>query len=211
MESAVFLSASIPDPKRHPEFARTADSVAILSAVSALLYVTLGRRPLVWGGHPAITPMVVEVYDSMGVDYGEWVRLYQSKFFVDQYPEENERFQNTVFTDEAKDGSRESSLEHMRLRMLGENSFIAGVFVGGMQGVIDEAALFTKVQPDAKLIPIASTGGAALLLANQMSDLPVWLRTDLEYVGLFHRALGIGQGETRYQNREGKSVGQYLL
>jgi len=53
---AVFLSAGVPDPKREPEYAKTADSVAIQAAVSALVYVTLGRRLLVWGQGHSVLP-----------------------------------------------------------------------------------------------------------------------------------------------------------
>jgi len=77
MEDSIFLSASVPDPKRAPEFAETSNSVAITSAVRALVHVTLGRRVLVWGGHPAITPMIKVVAEEMGLDYGEWVKLFQ--------------------------------------------------------------------------------------------------------------------------------------
>ena len=84
MVDAIFLSASVPDPKRGPEYAETADAVAITSAVSALVNVTLGRRLLVWGGHPAITPMIWVVAEAIGVDYGRWVRLYQSRYFEDE-------------------------------------------------------------------------------------------------------------------------------
>lgn len=69
MANAVFLSAGIPDPKRGPEYAATADTVAIAAAVSALVHVTLGRRLLVWGGQPAITPMIWIVAQDIGVDY----------------------------------------------------------------------------------------------------------------------------------------------
>ena len=58
MTDAIFLSAGVPDPRRGPEYAKTADTVAIAAAVSALVHVTLGRRLLVWGGQPAITPMI---------------------------------------------------------------------------------------------------------------------------------------------------------
>ena len=47
MAEAVFLSAGVPDPKRGPKYAANADTVAITSAVSALVHVTLGRRLLV--------------------------------------------------------------------------------------------------------------------------------------------------------------------
>ncbi|MEY8099924.1 hypothetical protein AB9F29_21480, partial [Falsihalocynthiibacter sp. S25ZX9] len=61
MSASIFLSAGGPDTKRGPEHAATADTVAINAAISALVHVTLGRRPLVGSGYPAITPMVLEV------------------------------------------------------------------------------------------------------------------------------------------------------
>ncbi|CCM80251.1 MULTISPECIES: hypothetical protein [Rhizobium] len=98
MGEAIFLSAGVPDPRRGPEFAATADTVAITAAVSALAYVALGRRRLIWGGHPAITPMILVMSEGMGVDYAEWVTLDQSEFFKDEFPEDNERFRNVVLT-----------------------------------------------------------------------------------------------------------------
>lgn len=113
MAEAIFLSASIPDPRRAPVFAATADTVAIASAVSALLNVTLGRRLLVWGGHPAITPMFWVVAEDNGVDYQGWVRLYQSLHFENGFPEEIDRFSNVTYTQDI-DNDREKSLLHMR-------------------------------------------------------------------------------------------------
>ena len=54
MTDAIFLSAGVPDPKRGPDYAKTADTVAITAAVSALVHVTLGRRLLVWGANPRL-------------------------------------------------------------------------------------------------------------------------------------------------------------
>lgn len=116
MSDAIFLSAGVPDPKRGPEFAKTADTVAITAAVSALVHVTLGRRLLVWGGQPAITPMIWVVAEGLGLQYGSWVKLYQSRYFEDEFPEDNERFQNVTFTDDV-DRDREKSLRAMRERM----------------------------------------------------------------------------------------------
>ena len=96
MNDAIFLSAGVPDPKRDPQYAKTADTVAITAAVAALVHVTLGRRLLVWGGQPAITPMIWVVAEGLGTDYGSWVKLYQSKHFEDEYPEDNQRFQNVT-------------------------------------------------------------------------------------------------------------------
>src|SRR5580692_8712294 len=83
MTDAIFLSAGVPDPKRGPQYAKTADTVAITAAVSALVHVTLGRRLLVWGGQPAITPMIWVIAEGLGIEYGDWVKLYQSKHFKD--------------------------------------------------------------------------------------------------------------------------------
>jgi hypothetical protein len=96
VKNAIFLSAGVPDPRRGPEFAATADTVAITAAVSALVHVVLGRRLPIWGGQPAISPMIWVVAESLGVDYGAWVRLYQSQHFRDEFPEDNERLRNVV-------------------------------------------------------------------------------------------------------------------
>jgi hypothetical protein len=197
MTESVFLSASIPDPKRAPQYAHTADSVAITAAVGALVYVTLGRRRLVWGGHPAITPMIWVIAESMKVDYGQWVKLYQSKFFKDEFPEDNDRFKNVTFTD-VVDGDREKSLRHMRERMFKEQSFDSAVFIGGMAGIVDEFDLFVSLQPKAQVVPVLSTGGATLDLEQKVKSLPGDLRDDLDYVALFHKYLKVSPKERRF-------------
>jgi hypothetical protein len=198
---AVFLSAGVPDPRRGAEYARTADVVAIASAVSALLHVTLGRRQLVWGGHPAITPMVWAIAEDMGVDYAVWVRLYQSLLYEDDFPQENARFQNVTYT-ERVDSDPARSLALMRRQMLESHGFVAGIFIGGMQGIEEEFQLFARLHPKAVVCPVASTGGAALRIFEQQSSLPSDLRDDLDYVGLFHRQLGIPAAELRYRRLE---------
>jgi hypothetical protein len=201
MADAVFLSAGVPDPKRGPDYAATADTVAITAAVSALVYVTLGRRLLVWGGHPAITPMVWVVAQEIGVDYGRWVRLYQSRYFRDEFPEDNERFQNVTYTDAVAE-DREKSLAAMREQMFSTNAFKAAVFIGGMGGIVDEYELFHRMQPDAAILPVVSTGGAALNVAERYKRVPADLKSDLDYVTLFHRHLGISVREERFTRPE---------
>ena len=197
MKNAIFLSAGVPDPRRGAEFAATADTVAITAAVSALVHVVLGRRLLSCGGQPAITPMLCVVAESLGVDYGAWVRLYQSQHFRDEFPEDNERFKNVVFTDDVhKD--REQSLAHMRHRIFTENGFDSAVFIGGMGGIVDEYELIRQLQPSTQVIPVVSTGGAVLKIAERMSSLNEDLVNDLDYVSLLHRHLGISVRERRY-------------
>lgn len=197
LSEAIFLSASVPDPLRAPEYAATADSVAITAAVSALIYVTLGRRLLVWGGHPAITPMIWVVAEDVGVEYGRWVRLYQSRHFKDEFPEDNRQFQNVTYTDDVG-RDRERSLLAMRERMLSDHEFKAAVFIGGMGGVIDEFELFRRCQPNATVVPVVSTGGAARKLAERLPALGPDLSNDLDYVALFHRHLDISVREERF-------------
>lgn len=198
LSDAIFLSAGVPDPKRGPEYAATADSVAINAAVSALVHVALGRRPLVWGGHPAITPMVLEVARGLNVDYGKWVTLYQTDFFADEYPEDNKQFKNVVYT-ERVEGDLGASLLGMRRRMFSEHEFKGAVFIGGMGGILEEFDLFKKLQPKASLVPVISTGGAALKLSDQFDSTSDDLSTEMDYVALFHRHLGISMREKRYR------------
>lgn len=198
MTDAIFLSAGVPDPKRGPQYAKTADSVAITAAVSALVHVTLGRRLLVWGGQPAITPMIWVVADGLQVDYGSWVKLYQSKHFQDEYPDDNQRFQNVTYTEEVG-ADRERSLLLMRERMFSEFSFTAAVFIGGMGGIVQEYTLLRQLQPKAAMIPVTSTGGGTLEVAQHIGKVADDLAQDLDYVALFHRHLDVSVRERRFQ------------
>lgn len=199
MADAIFLSAGVPDPKRGPEYAATADTVAIGAAVSALVHVALGRRLVVWGGQPAITPMIWVVAQDLGVDYGRWVRLYQSRHFEDEFPEDNVRFHNVTYTDDV-DRDREKSLLAMRERMFSEHAFKAAIFIGGMGGIVQEYELFRRLQPGAAVIPVVSTGGATLEVASRAGALPADLSDDLDYVALFHRHLSISVREERFRS-----------
>jgi hypothetical protein len=205
MTDAIFLSAGVPDPHRGPQYAKTADTVAITASVSALIHVTLGRRLLVWGGQPAITPMIWVVADALGLDYGGWVKLYQSKHFKEEFPEDNKRFQNVTYTDDVAQ-DRERSLRLMREKMFTDFSFTAAVFIGGMEGIIDEFELLQKLQPKAVALPIVSTGGAAQEVAKRMTAVPPDLSNDLDYVALFHRRLGISVKEQRYRRPDEQPV-----
>lgn len=197
MKDAIFLAAGVPDPRRGPEFAATADTVAITAAVLALVHVVLGRRPLVWGGQPAITPMVLVVADEIGVDYGQWVHLYQSRFFQDEFPEDNVRFANVTFTDAFQD-DREASLSHMRTRMFNEIKFSSAVFIGGMGGIVEEYNLIRHLQPKTTIVPVTSTGGASLKVAEALGGVPPDLSNDRDYIALFHRHLDVSVREKRF-------------
>lgn len=193
-QRSIFLSAGVPDPTAK-HFMGEGDTAAISALVSALLFVALGRRPIVWGGHPAITPMIWAYAEALSVDYAKWVTLYQSKFFEDDFPEENARFGNVIVT-EAVQGDRERSLEIMRRRMLSESSFEAAVFAGGMGGIFEEYRLVTELAGQAIILPIVSTGGAAAALGAEIKASRD-LSDELDYVALLFDRLSIDPNEPR--------------
>ncbi|RZK34289.1 MAG: hypothetical protein EOO61_13845, partial [Hymenobacter sp.] len=155
----VFLSASVPDPQRHKRYHRTADVIAIREAVRALATLVLPSATLVWGGHPAITPLIRIIAEGLSLSAQPPVVLYQSAFFEGIFPESNSAFETIVITERAQ--KKEDSLSLMRQQMLTDHIFDAGVFIGGMEGVEEEFSLFKIYQPNVPVLPLATTGGAA--------------------------------------------------
>lgn len=161
----IFLSASIPE-KGRGHFFDTADPFLIQFAVRELLTLCLGRRQIVWGGHPAITPMVWAVCEDLGVEYATSVQLFQSKLFEDLFPVENEKFRNVTYVD-AVEGDRDLSLLRMRNEMF-KGEFEAAVFIGGMNGIFDEFRLFKQRHPNTPRLSLVAPGGAAAELENAL-------------------------------------------
>lgn len=190
----IFLSASVPVQGRGDYF-ESADPFLIQFAVREFMTVCLGRRRIVWGGHPAITPMVWAVCESLDVKFASAVRLYQSRFFQEWFPEENQRFRNVRFI-RAIANDRAASLDLMRRRMLAE-PFEAAVFVGGMEGILDEYRIFRDLHPEGKVIAIAAPGGAARKLAKQLQQ----RNNGIDFARIFHRRLEIAATEPRNQVR----------
>jgi hypothetical protein len=186
----IFLSASIPLPERDPKYFGSADIVAIRDAIIVLTTVVLPRHKIIWGGHPSITPLIYYVMEKLELNIQEHVKLYQSLWFEDRFPDDNNKFENIVFTEKLQDIP--SSIQLMRDRMLSENDYSAAVFIGGMDGIIDEYKMFTQRHPKALLLPIASTGGATKsvyddLLAGDLKN--ERLLKDYGYMSLFQDLL----------------------
>ncbi len=191
---AVFLSASVPAIGRG-DFYETADPFLIQTAVREFVSVALGRRLIVWGGHPAITPMVWAVCEDLGVSYANTVVLYQSKFFKEMFPEENKRFGNVVYVD-AVDEDRVQSLLRMRKDMLSRKDLESAVFIGGMEGVLEEHTLFSQFHPNATVLAVPAPGGAARQLAEKLGVRGPSLQ-DLDFTKLFHAGLNVTPAEER--------------
>lgn len=182
--SAIFLSASIPlvDSGMYYE---TANPFLIQCAVRELIISVIRQHKIVWGGHPAITPMIWSICEDLGVEYSQSVVLYQSRFFEDYYPEENNYFKNVVFT-EAVSNDRDKSLLVMRKKMLSRKDLVAAVFIGGMDGVEVEHEVFKKLHPNAKVLAVPAPGGAALNLAKKYGYVRDSELFDIDFARFFH-------------------------
>lgn len=184
----VFLSASIPYPDRDKKFYDTADIVSIRDSVRALATVVIPKAHLIWGGHPSITPLIRFVLDKMNVELNKHVTLYQSLFFEEYFPPDNFAFENIVLTE--KGNNRVESLELMRSKLINENDFKVGIFIGGMEGINDEYLMFKERHPNALILPIASTGAAAkILYESQPQAYDIRLKNDYAYMALFRDLL----------------------
>jgi len=190
--SPIFLSASVPLPTRHEVYFRTADVIAIRDAIRALVIVIAQeQRELVFGGHPAILPMIRLQLVQLGLPVGKFVTVFVSSFFKSDFPEDLSAFEKTIVVDAVAD-DREKSLAAMRERMM-EGPFRCGLFIGGMEGVEQEFEMFRIRHPSAPAYPLASTGAAAALVYernNALFQRSPELRDEVSYLGLMRRLVG---------------------
>lgn len=200
----IFLSAGVPSAEGNPLYYETVDVIAIRDAVRELALTVLPYTRLVWGGHPAITPIIRSVLEHIDVAVKEHMTLYQSEFFRKIFPVDNRFVEDICIIDiVSKDTLQETriaSLEKMRRCMLAERQYAAGIFIGGLEGVEEEFELFKEYHPDAFCIPIASTGGAALELFKSKEKSgeivlpegfdPQRLENDFDYQSLFRDLFG---------------------
>jgi hypothetical protein len=165
-ENESFLQVAAPE--------ETVRSAVVLLAREILLR---GMR-LVFGAQPAISAMVLSIGRDViaAADRGvPRILIFQSAYFEGELPGSTLDLAGwdtglLVLTPETTSGSprsddrRNASLQLMRECMVSVPGLQAGVFVGGMEGVRDEAALFRRYNPDKLMFPLASTGSAARLL-----------------------------------------------
>jgi hypothetical protein len=192
----IFLSASVPEHGRG-DFYESADPFLIQFAVRELITVCLGRRRIVWGGHPSITPMVHAVCKDFGMEFAPPVLLYQSRFFEKRFPEDNKYFE-TILVD-AVEGDLPSSLIELRKTML-SRPIETAVFIGGMEGIFQEYEIFQGLHgPNADVLALGAPGGAARQLAqSKLSNEQFDRDLDrIDFARLFQERLGISPEEHR--------------
>jgi hypothetical protein len=172
--SRVFLSASFPSGGRG-ELVRPYDVAAIADAVTALSRAVLGASwRLVFGAHPTISPLVLMVARELGRPGA--VEIYQSEYFAGQVPDETVNLVDDGFgvirwVPGDPGENRNLSLERMRDTMIETGPYTAALFIGGMNGVVDEYQMIAKRWPEVPRLPLWAPGGAARNLSP--SDHPV--------------------------------------
>jgi len=193
----VFLSASFPSKEQSPHDFENADAAEISQAIVAVTRAVLSSNgQLVFGGHPTVTPLVLMVAQEylpensaerreIAGRKGLPVVVYQSEIFRPYVPESTrnlfqwhfgtvswtEKDQNEVleFTEAGrpKPGTAPKSLEIMRTKMIAETKPFAAFFIGGMEGIRDEAKICRAVNQRCQLFYLGAPGGAARQLAEE--------------------------------------------
>ena len=169
---AIFLSASFPSGERGEPF-QPADPAAIADAVTAVARAVLeAKGRIVFGAHPTISPLVLLVAGEHRRRHV--VDIYQSRGYSEVVPPETLRlealgFGRIIWTDDL--GERGRNLALMREAMLDVRP-AAGVFIGGMEGIVEEFDALARRYADVPRCVIAAAGGAARCLAARSDARP---------------------------------------
>lgn len=184
----VFLSASIPDASYHDaEYDPLEITEAVVAATRSILSAD-GR--LLFGAHPAISPLVLRVArDFKPLDNRSEPRVivYQSALYENLIPEATWQLQAQGLGElrivpaepgeEPKAGRNVKSLEKMRSEMI-SNDPIAAIFIGGKEGISKEYEQFIEFPSRHRERPtyiFGAPGGEARRLAYmQLERLESW-------------------------------------
>ncbi len=151
------------------------------------------ERPmrLVFGAHPSISPMILQAAQDMNAA-ADSILVFQSNAYRKIIPGSTLDLANwsrgrLILTRKKREAPFEptttpsskklkrlsphtNSLRFMRQLMLSVPGLLGGVFIGGMNGVEEEAAMFEKLQPGKPRFALPSTGSAAMLLDKEFRD-----------------------------------------
>jgi len=190
---SVFLSASVPAPRKFPaeikaderdanaRYLATLNAPLIRAAVAAFAREAVRRDlRIVFGAHPAISPMLLTALRD--ADKGQ-ILIFQSDFFRGKFPKSTQALAEwsrgrLLVTKPQKSSAappgaspefeewldRKASLTFMRKCMVKVSGLEAAVVIGGMDGAEEEAALFTQYNPAARCYAYGGSGSAALEL-----------------------------------------------
>lgn len=176
------------------------------------MIVTLEKKgSIIFGGHPAITPMISKIIEQSQEDCRKHFKLYQSRYFQEFFLDELNIFADVIITPLYEgpftEDVREKSLTIMREQML-DNEFSCGIFIGGMEGVEAEYSLFRHAHPEVPAWAISSTGAAANILLEKPPEKEFWLnskliemlRFDKSYIYVMRTILYLSNRELSHNN-----------
>lgn len=199
----IFLSGSIPDPARwEGEY----DPLEITDAVVTFARACLTENfRIVTAAHPTLAPLLLYVAAEFPPSAEPLVLIYQSLLFDNVLPTATRRFEAAgvgalVWTeahegDHPEPGKWESSLEIMRTQMLDEVNPDAAVFIGGMEGIQTEYALFRDKFPGRPMCAVKRPGGgAARLRGLETRSGSVELEQDVTYPTLWRNFIHAVRG-----------------
>lgn len=148
-------------------------SYVIQRAITSLINVFIPHSVIVFGGHPFISPFVLEIAEQYKLKKN--ITIYQSKYFEDKVEDiiKNQKNKLDIRWTEKKNkqgiDDKALSLQEMREKMISEN-FDAAFFVGGMDGVKDEYDIFKRKYADKPAFVLPTTGGAAKKIHERLYD-----------------------------------------
>lgn len=183
----IFLSASIPYLGR--EYFEESNPLLIREAVVAFTRVCMEYNiEFYFGGHPAISPLIYQIAKNYLGDKDAPIRIYQSEWFKDITPTEIKYYGNIVWTPKLED--IETSVQLMRKQMFEDNKdTCCAVFIGGMEGIIDEAEKISSLCPGIKMLPMASTGCASAKVYQDMGINNADMKSNYVFLSAFRKLL----------------------
>jgi SLOG cluster3 family len=182
---ALFLSASVPYERKGPlseeqrkenlAFVDRSCPDRVRDAVAELCRQAFARDLiLLFGGHPAISPLVLEAADRFAPEgTGKRVVIFQSEHFREVIPHASLELANRergllLWTEKREE--RAASLTLMRQAMVHAPNLRGAIFIGGMEGLYEEAQLFDAAHLDLPIVALGSTGSAAEVLLERGTE-----------------------------------------
>lgn len=187
-ERSLFLSASIPYQRKSERlktaaereenewFVAHAEPLRIRQSLAHLCRFAFRRGlGIVFGGHPAISPLLLEAAARFSPDPTPRTRIviFQSLFYLDRIPKvtlELANWENGLLFWTPAGPDEETSLTRMRTAMASAPGLVGAIFIGGMEGLREEARLFDRYHRQAPMYALGSTGSAAAQLFSDGAE-----------------------------------------
>ncbi len=168
----VFLSAGVPWGERALRYEPfNAEAITDAAVWIARILLRRGAR-LVFGAQPAISPVILSI--AADAPERDAVEIFQSERFRPVVPPETLELARAghghiEWVDGTEDEPLQDSIGRMRDRML-DREIVAGVFIGGMNGIEDEFERFGTRHAGRPRYVITGPGGAARKLLDRLRN-----------------------------------------